>query len=218
MKRLLIIVLVCALIPCAYGDTDARSLRQSFNKAIAQIEEAGIKFHRLPSGSMLPSFNKDDFVMVMPFRGPLQRGDVITFRYPHDESKILFKRVIGIAGDKISYIDKRLTVNGKKLPTIEIHQDGWDKTTKTHYGLIRYGESIDQTHYSILLNPNQGSSNVSGIIVPPDRYFVMGDNRDHSNDSRFWGFLPTHNIEGIVVLTMTHRGLGPTTKEAIKWR
>ena len=125
MKRLLIIVLVCALIPCAYGDTDARFLRQSFNKAIAQIEEAGIKFHRLPSGSMLPSFNKDDFVMVMPFRGPLQRGDVITFRYPHDESKILFKRVIGIAGDTISYIDKRLTVNGKKLPTIEIHQDGW---------------------------------------------------------------------------------------------
>ena len=134
--------------------------------------------------------------MVLPFRGPLQRGDVITFRYPHDESKILFKRVIGIAGDKISYIDKRLTVNGKKLPTIEIHQDGWDKTTKTHYGLIRYGESIDQTHYSILLNPNQGSSNVSGIIVPPDRYFVMGDNRDDSLDSRYWNFLPHQNLVG----------------------
>ena len=199
MKRLLIIGLVCALIPCAYGDTNARSLSERLITLSAQILEAGLKFYRMPSGSMLPTLYIGDHVLVVEIPDAPQRGDVMTFRHPKDESTLFLKRVIGIPGDIISYNDKRLTVNGKKLPIVEIHQDG----------LIKYRESLDQTNYFILLDPNRDSKNLSEVMVPPDHYFFMGDNRDHSNDSRYWGFVPEANIEGIAIYLMVTRGLGP---------
>ncbi|CAH2796586.1 MAG: Signal peptidase I (EC [uncultured Paraburkholderia sp.] len=179
---------------------------------------------KIPSGSMVPTLLVGDFILVNKFDygirlpitntkvtegRPLQRGDVVVFRYPKDESVDYIKRVIGLPGDTVAYQDKQLTINGKPvletpLPDYLDERMGYAK---------QFEEDLDGRKNAILNNPavppfivgpedypyrDNCTYNARGVIckVPPGNYFMMGDNRDNSADSRYWGFAPDKNIVG----------------------
>ena len=184
---------------------------------------------RIPSGSMMPTLLVGDFILVNKFtyglRFPVwhnritegnkpKRGDVIVFRYPQDETQDYIKRVIGLPGDHVRYYNRRLTINDKPLETDldRVYQGLGDlNKMQNASGCDRinakcqvYIEEIDQSKHTIMTNPNT-SFGVSGeIFVPEGHYFVMGDNRDHSNDSRVWGFVPEENLVGKAVRIWMH--------------
>ncbi|RQH09635.1 signal peptidase I [Paraburkholderia dinghuensis] len=180
---------------------------------------------KIPSGSMVPTLLVGDFILVNKFdygirlpitnsrvtQGrPLERGDVVVFRYPKDESVDYIKRVIGLPGDVVAYQDKQLTINGKPVPQTP-QPDYFDEER------IGYAKQFTQDLFgrknNILNNPavppfvigaedfpyrDNCQYNERGVIckVPQGNYFMMGDNRDNSADSRYWGFVPDANIVG----------------------
>lgn len=166
---------------------------------------------RIPSGSMLPNLYNGDFLVVNKFSyglrlpiinkkiidiGDPKRGDVMVFRYPVEPNINFIKRVIGLPGDTLSYRDKTLLINGIAAQETA---DGYFRSLqlKTITNTAeQYIERIETAEHKIVLNPNRPSRTMAEITVPPGHYFVMGDNRDHSNDSREWGFVPENHIIG----------------------
>ncbi|WP_367849009.1 signal peptidase I [Rhodoferax sp. WC2427] len=180
---------------------------------------------KIPSGSMIPTLLVGDLILVNKFHygvrlpvlntkltdgTPPQRGDVMVFRYPPKPSLDYIKRVVGVPGDEVAYINKRLTINGKALDTKAI-PDFFDEDQMRYFK--QFEETLgDQPHR--LLNDEsrpafvQGADDfafrqncqysVEGVVckVPEGQYFMMGDNRDNSLDSRYWGFVPDKNIVG----------------------
>lgn len=183
---------------------------------------------KIPSGSMIPTLLVGDFILVNKFtygiRLPVintkiidindpQRGDVMVFRYPEDPSLDYIKRVVGLPGDTIAYQNKRLSINGvavdaEKLPDY-LH-------TERLYYSQQFGERLGEVDHKFLNDVDapdfiQGVAdfphrenctyNAAGVIckVPAGHYFMMGDNRDNSRDSRAWGFVPEQNIVGKAV-------------------
>tara|TARA_B100000989_G_scaffold193949_1_gene146350 strand:+ start:180 stop:941 length:762 start_codon:yes stop_codon:yes gene_type:complete len=164
---------------------------------------------RIPSGSMLPTLLIGDYILVNKYeygiRLPItktkifnisepKRGDVIVFRYPGNEDINFIKRVIGIPGDKIKYYNKQLYVNGViyKKSKQETHEY---LSVFGRQELEIFTENDNQKIYNIL-NDNMSPVNDDEFFVPENKYFVMGDNRDHSSDSRYWGFVPEKNLVG----------------------
>ena len=166
---------------------------------------------RIPSGSLEPTLSVGDFILVNKFRYGVRlpvdhtkvvainepkRGDIVVFRWPPNTSLDFIKRVIGVPGDKISYIDKTLYLNGEKIPqehvslTHDRDEDGrvWDVEEKM--------EDLVGVKHLIYQNAARSTVDFKDIVVPPGMYFVMGDNRDNSADSRFWGFVPEENLLG----------------------
>jgi signal peptidase I len=166
---------------------------------------------RIPTGSLEPTLLAGDFILVNKFdygirlpvahtkiipTGELKRGDIIVFRYPPNPSIDYIKRLIGLPGDHISYIDKILYVNGKKIPqqfeknAVDYGDDGlsWDVEQKQ--------EDFFGVKHSIYQIPTRPDDDFKDLVVPPGMYFAMGDNRDDSADSRYWGFVPDKNIIG----------------------
>ncbi|MBL1432789.1 MAG: signal peptidase I [Gammaproteobacteria bacterium] len=165
---------------------------------------------RIPSGSMMPTLVNGDFILVNKFDygiripvidkklidlGTPNRGDVVVFRYPKEPHIDYIKRVVGLPGDEIHYEDKRLYVNGEqvKLDAEGIYP-GWSDSNEMK-GARVFKESLGEIEHGILLDGRQRSQ-LDTFKVPVGEYFVMGDNRDHSNDSRFWGFVPDENLVG----------------------
>ena len=168
---------------------------------------------RIPSNSMMPTLLTGDFILVNKFTyglrlpitnhkvlamGEPERGDVVVFRPPHHPEQDWIKRIIGLPGDKVSYRDGRLTVNGEPIiyapiGTYQGHGNGTEMT-----GAQELREQIGKHVHRILLRTespllDQGEGD---WVVPTGEYFVMGDNRDNSEDSRYWGFLPEQNLRG----------------------
>lgn len=180
---------------------------------------------RIPSGSMLPTLHAGDFIAVNKYeygmRFPVlnfaitegddpKRGDVVVFKYPLDRNIDFIKRVVGVPGDEIRYVGKKLYINGQLQATV---QDGsfFDKDTYTD--LAQFEENLDGVTHKILedkrlpsaARPLQGHNGLDQCLyhrgdvvckVPEGHYFMMGDNRDNSADSRFWGFVPREDIVG----------------------
>lgn len=123
------------------------------------------------------------------------RGDVVVFRYPKDPSTDYIKRVIGLPGDRISYIKKQLYINGKAMPVEdkEIYQGVGSGIGMS--GAHVKQETLDNVQHDILVDRRRQNIN-NEFIVPEGHYFVMGDNRDNSNDSRYWGTVPEENLVG----------------------
>ena len=118
----------------------------------------------------------------------------MVFRYPHDESTNFIKRVIGLPGDEIVYEHKQLFINGAVVQRVK--SDSYRLETRSQeLDVIEYNEVVGSSNHNILNDRGRSSRNMV-ISVPEGSYFVMGDNRDHSNDSRFWGFVPENNIVG----------------------
>jgi len=147
---------------------------------------------RIPSGSMIPTLLIGDYILVS--NSP-ERGDVAVFRYPANPNQDYIKRVIGLPGDTIAYRDKTLFINGE-----EVVISGGD-TYKTlgsddiNPGEVRRQEQLGDVLHDILVYESRGS--VQRVWeVPEGHYFMVGDNRDNSLDSRSWGFVPEENLVG----------------------
>ena len=177
---------------------------------------------RIPSGSMLPSLYIGDFILVNKFAyglrlpvwnktifetGEPERGDVVVFRYPRDHSLDYIKRIIGLPGDHIAYYNKVLYVNGKPVKREFVGE--YQGPGQAHAN--EYIESLLGNDHSILLQPGRPSSLEGEYIVPDGMYFVMGDNRDNSNDSRVWGPVPERNLVGEAFMIWMHWNGG------VKW-
>ena len=178
---------------------------------------------KIPSSSMVPTLLVGDFILVNKYAygirlpvvnrkiveiGEPHRGDVMVFRYPEDPSLDYIKRVVGLPGDRIEYRNKRLIINGRLVPERQV--DDYLSRERMQFSR-RYIEALDGSEHEILLEddapaavlPSRAAAgncnyNMNGLActVPPGHYFVMGDNRDNSSDSRVWGFVPDQNIVG----------------------
>jgi len=165
---------------------------------------------KIPSGSMMPTLLVGDFILVNKFtyglRVPVlnhtflemkhpQRGEVMVFHFPKDPSLDYIKRVVGLPGDKIEYRDKHLSINGQPLETKLDGDYSYVAPGLNQVSVKRYKEQLGEHNHDILID--EGNPVVDGeVTVPQGHYFVMGDNRDNSNDSRFWGFVPEDNVVG----------------------
>ena len=180
---------------------------------------------KIPSGSMVPTLLVGDFILVNKYtygiRIPIinrkivdindpKRGEVMVFRYPEDPSLDYIKRVVGVPGDRVGWIDKRLVINGLEAPRRELPD--YLHPERIHYSK-HFAEKTGEVEHSILIEEDAPAAipfvkafplrenchyNSAGVecTVPPGHYFMMGDNRDNSADSRVWGFVPEENIVG----------------------
>jgi signal peptidase I len=165
---------------------------------------------RIPSASMMPTLLIGDFILVNKFdygiRLPVlntkiidnkspKRGDIIVFRYPEDPRIPFIKRVVAVSGDKVAYFNKTLYINGvaDRQKYNGLYED--DGPGKNMNGWQLLEASSGEIEHEILINP-QRPSQIVEKIVPEGHYFVLGDNRDNSKDSRYWGFVPDENLMG----------------------
>ncbi|HUD27194.1 MAG TPA: signal peptidase I [Burkholderiaceae bacterium] len=180
---------------------------------------------RIPSGSMIPTLQIGDLILVNKYEygirlpvlnrtvldlGHPRRGDVIVFRYPHQPTQDYIKRVVGLPGDRVDYHDRRLTINGSLVQMREI-SPYFDPGRVQSY--LQFNEVLGDVEHRAIFNEGDGTPihpalqhtnreacvySAGGVTctVPPESYFVMGDNRDNSEDSRFWGFVPDRNVVG----------------------
>lgn len=193
-----------------------------------------IEPYNIPSSSMVPTLYTGDFIVVKKYAygiklplahtkildtGTPERGDVTVFRYPEQPSIYFIKRMIGLPGDTISFNDNQLTINGKVVATAEQPQADLDAFStvftetldnKTH--LIRDLDGVWSSESALFLRNNNPNVFNTGkqwqIKVPQGQYFVMGDNRDESADSRWWGFVPDKNLSGKAVYVWMHKKPG----------
>ena len=165
---------------------------------------------KIPSASMMPTLLIGDFILVNKYdygiRLPVlntkiienktpDRGDVVVFRYPVDPSIPFIKRVVGLPGDKFKYQDKILYINDEPVEQVEIATYQAVGSGKMMDGATLSAELLDGAEHEILRMPYRQSQEVEGI-VPKGHYFVLGDNRDNSKDSRYWGYVPDENLVG----------------------
>ncbi|MBA2690143.1 MAG: signal peptidase I [Burkholderiales bacterium] len=168
-----------------------------------------ILVNKFTYGIRLPVINKKIIDM-----NPPKRGDVMVFRYPEDPSVDYIKRVVGIPGDRVEYRDKRLTINGQPATLTALGNYTLQESGLAAQGYQLYTEKLDTNAHSVIFNPQAmplplaqvrqfpGKENCAyneeGFLcsVPDAHYFMMGDNRDGSADSRYWGFVPEQNIVG----------------------
>ena len=170
---------------------------------------------RIPSGSMLPSLYIGDFILVNKFAYGIklpvvnkkiiemdtpERGDVVVFRYPRDPSLDYIKRVIGLPGDHIAYYNKVLYVN--KKPVLRDYVGRYMGPGQT--AANEYEEKLDDAEHLMLLLPARPNNLQGEWVVPEETFFVMGDNRDNSNDSRVWGTVPESNLIGKAFMIWMH--------------
>jgi signal peptidase I len=176
---------------------------------------------RIPSGSMMPTLLVGDFILVNKFAyglrwpvlntkfvevGKPERGDVVVFRFPSDPSTDYIKRVVGTPGDEIYYRNKTLYINGEPMPQTSVGTYTGVGSGRGMTGAAMALEKIDGVdgvEHRILVNPmvpdfGPGCRELlhGPRKVPDGHYFVMGDNRDNSNDSRCWGLVPEGNLVG----------------------
>ena len=190
---------------------------------------------RIPSGSMLPTLHVGDFILVNKYEYGIRlpvintkvidldspdRGDVVVFKYPRDPSVDYIKRIVGIPGDTVEYRNKVLYING-----VEQKQTGHQDFVDTHsmVTLDQREEKLGEVEHMIAIDPRRPSwvplqaitkmeqscrYNSTGFIcrIPEGHYFAMGDNRDNSEDSRYWGFVPDDYLVGRATLIWANFG------------
>lgn len=190
---------------------------------------------KIPSGSMIPTLLVGDLILVNKFTyglrlpvlntrltegTPPKRGDVMVFRYPPRPSLDYIKRVVGVPGDEVAYLNKKLTINGQPVPQTRL-PDYFDRDAMRYFK--HFEEKFGDTTHRLLNDDERPAFvpgveefpfkqncrySVEGVVckVPEGHYFMMGDNRDNSLDSRYWGFVPDKNIVGKAFLIWMNFG------------
>jgi signal peptidase I len=171
---------------------------------------------RIPSGSLEPSLLIGDFILVNKFDygirlpithktmiriGEPKRGDIFVFQWPPNPSVLFIKRVIGVPGDHVSYVNRVLTINGQPVPQ-EFNKNAVDyDESGNSINVVEKSENLLGVKHNIYQIPDRPSLDFKDIVVPAGMYFAMGDNRDNSADSRYFGFVPEQNIVGKAVVS-----------------
>ena len=173
-----------------------------------------VQHYQVPTGSLEPTVRPGDFILVNQFaygvhlpiintkliaNGDPQRGDIVVFRYPLDPYHLIYvKRCVGVPGDHIVYRDKRLTVNGEAVKQDYLGPDTADFSAGMDAWLSRRREHFPGAEHDILVRDGDYSPEKDEVdmVVPEGRYFMLGDNRDNSYDSRFWGPVEEKYIVG----------------------
>ena len=181
---------------------------------------------RIPSGSMIPTLLIGDFILVNKFDygirlpvlnrkvielGQPKRGDVVVFRYPLDPSTPFIKRVVGLPGDTVRYVDKALSINHQLVDLVPEGTFVGVRSAASNTGAMMFKERLGDLDHDILLSPGAASPN-GEFKVPAGHYFVLGDNRDNSRDSRYWGFVPDRNLVGRAFFIWMNWDSGPDVK------
>jgi len=169
---------------------------------------------QIPSSSMVPTLEVGDYILVDKFSyglrlpvtrtkimdiGAPERGDVMVFFPPHQNDTYYIKRVIGIPGDKISYRNKKLMVNDQPVP-----QEWLAEIPSGRYTVKMGRELLPGSDGHLMQTDNRRGARNFSVVVKPGHYFMMGDNRDNSSDSRVWGQVPERDIVGKAVAIWMH--------------
>ncbi|MFZ0790337.1 MAG: signal peptidase I [Chromatiaceae bacterium] len=186
--------------------------------AVLLLRSFVVEPFRIPSNSMMPTLLTGDFILVNKFAyglrwpvlnskflavGEPQHGDVVVFKYPQDGKTDYIKRIVGVPGDEVWYQDKTIYLNGKPQGQLPIGSYAGVGSGEVMTGARESLEDLDGIEHRVLVRPGvpdlpPGCRELAfgPIKVPDGHYFVMGDNRDNSNDSRCWGFVPEDNLVG----------------------
>lgn len=191
---------------------------------ILLIRSIGVEPYRIPSGSMIPTLMIGDFILVnkmsyglkIPFsdlysdpiyllgKNTPKRGDIIVFKFPADPNINYVKRVMAIPGDTIEIRDKIIYINDRALPMEEVSGinfiNDMDEVLRTNNWKFYKTQSGNHQHFVQVCADNYYKTDFEKMLIPEGKFFVVGDNRDYSYDSRFWGFVPQENIKGEAVL------------------
>ena len=173
-----------------------------------------VSAYKIPTGSMAPTLKIGDFIFAykLPYGVPIpfssgerlgpaypERGEVVVFRFPGNETVNYVKRVVGLPGDKIAIKNKILYLNNSAAVYVTLGADILnDLPGKEYYAAYR--ESFASSTHSVITNRSERSESFGPVVVPPGHIFVLGDNRDSSDDSRYWGMVPVRNLEGRVFM------------------
>jgi signal peptidase I len=167
--------------------------------------------YRVPTGSLEPTVMPGDFILVQQYSyglrlpvlqkkifetGEPKRGDIALFYYPEDTAVRFVKRVVGLPGDHVVYKNKILTVNGKEMHQTVVGPDLSEEAGALPEPVIRKKELLNGIQHDIFVSKDRGWFQQVDVTVPPGHYFMMGDNRDNSIDSRYWGFVPEEYLIG----------------------
>ncbi len=169
-----------------------------------------VELFRVPSASMVPSVGYGAHVAVYKLGHP-QRGDVIVFRYPKDPAKDFLKRVIARGGDRVEVRGKQISINGKPVPQRKLDGECSYTDFDESQGIadvrrcVAYEEELDGKTYRVVFDADENRLRDAPLggrepfLVPPGSFFVMGDNRDNSHDSRYWGAVKSEEVKGTLM-------------------
>lgn len=183
-----------------------------------------VQIYTVPTGSLEPTVMPGDYILANEFQYGLKlpvwrttiiptskpkRGEIALVHWPVNPDVIFVKRVIGVPGDHISYQNKVLYINGKKMPqkllkTMTVTDD--DGVTPVNVNLIQ--ENLNGVVHNIYTRPDVTPMNFKDYVVPQGYYFLMGDNRDNSDDSRYWGPVPARDLVGKAFLSLFNKKPG----------
>ena len=167
--------------------------------------------YRVPTGSLEPTILPGDFLVVTQYNyglkvpvwqktlipvGMPKHGQIALFYYPVTDKYTFVKRVIGVPGDHISYINKVLYINGKEMKQTYLGMADEIEPGSSSIKMKKYQEDLEGVKHDIYVSPQAPASDFKDLVVPKGHYFMMGDNRDRSDDSRYWGFVPGNTFIG----------------------
>jgi signal peptidase I len=161
-----------------------------------------IEAFKIPAGSMIPTLQVGDHIFADKLATHPKRGDVIVFIYPREPDKIFIKRVIAVGGDTVEWRGEVPVINGKPIPRAPVEgeckyddldyaTDRWEERT-----CRAFEETLEGRIWRVIQDPYSRDMGWKPVTVPANSFYVLGDNRDNSHDSRFWGFVPAENVKG----------------------